>query len=76
MQTQPSPRLPQHPATEELLTRPDLRVVTNVRSPRLGCSTSKKRGLQPAPEALIALVAQTGEHVVRRKVHTLEVARV
>jgi hypothetical protein len=35
MQTQPSPRLPQRPATEELLSRPDLRVVTAARSGRM-----------------------------------------
>ena len=32
MQTQPSPRLPPGPATEELLTRPDLRVVVTAGS--------------------------------------------
>jgi len=35
MQTQPSPRLPQHPHTEDQPTRPDLRVVSTARSPRL-----------------------------------------
>ena len=35
MQTQPSPRLPQRPLTEDQPTRPDLRVVPTVRSPRL-----------------------------------------
>jgi len=35
MQTQPSPRLPQRPATEDPSTRPDLRVVTTVRSGRV-----------------------------------------
>jgi hypothetical protein len=185
MQTQPSPQLLQRPATEELLTRPDLRVVTNVRSPRLfrsfgivtaalvaaggyvhfclyrhgyrtipkigvgfllqvvtsaivvaalligphrvarlarvahltdrsagfltglaaaglaggtlvafaltrtpgGLFNFQERGLQPAPQALIALVAETGAlvvlgawlvaaHVVRREVRGIEVARV
>jgi hypothetical protein len=35
MQTQPSPRLPQRPATEDQLTRPALRVVTTERSRRM-----------------------------------------
>jgi hypothetical protein len=35
MQTQPSPRFPQRPPTEDQPTRPELRVVSTVRSPRV-----------------------------------------
>src|SRR5947207_298635 len=98
MQTQPSPRLPQRPPTEEQPSRPDLHVVSTVRSPRLfrafaltrtpgGLFNFQERGLQPAPQALIALVAESGvlvvlgaelltAHLVRREPRTVAVNRV